>query len=105
MEASTKFIIRWFYIIPQGFIKMGILGRFGGKERSNDDSGQEVNHPMFNGRKDFISSCMLIAKMYATKKLHGKSVLRPWVDNNGWLDPAFREKLALVVTKNNHCVL
>jgi hypothetical protein len=31
-------------------------------------------------------------------------VLKPWIDTDGWLTPAFREQLCLVVTMNNHCV-
>lgn len=80
-------------------ISLLVLGRAGVKRRVTD-----VNHPTFSGRRDFISSLVRVLKIYRKGTLDGKPVLRPSEDNPGWLDPAFREKLCLVVTINNHCV-
>jgi hypothetical protein len=86
-----------------GFMSLLVLGRAGGKQE-NTDSNLEVNHPTFTGRKDFISSFVRVRKIRTSGTLDGKPVLQPGKDNSGWPDPAFREKLCLVVTINNHCV-
>lgn len=63
-----------------------------------------MNHPKFKGPGDFFRSLARVAGIFLAKKLDGRRVLRPWVDNRGWLTPAFREQLCLVVAINNHCV-
>ena len=80
-------------------ISLLILGRSGMKHVTTD-----VNHPTFAGRRDFIRSLARVMRIYNRGTLDGKPVLRPSKDHDGWLDPAFREKLCLVVTINNHCV-
>jgi hypothetical protein len=74
------------------------------KDESAEHFGTEVHHPKFKGPGDLIKSFSRVAKIFAFKKLDGGPVLRPWVDTDGWLDPAFREQLCLVVTMNNHCM-
>ncbi len=64
----------------------------------------EVNQPKFSGWGDLGRSFRRVSGIYWTRKLDGGPVLRPWVDNRGWLTPAFREKICLVVTLTNHCV-
>ena len=80
-------------------ISLLVLGRSGVKHQTSD-----VNHPTFAGRRDFIRSFARVMRIYTRGTLDGKPVLRPSKDHDGWLDPAFREKLCLVVTINNHCV-
>jgi len=87
----------------RGFISLLVLGRAGVKQK-NTDGNADANHPTFTGRSDFFSSFLRVLKIYTSRTLDGKPVLRPWKDNDGWIDPAFREKLCLVVTINNHCV-
>ena len=86
-----------------GFMSLLVLGRSGGKQE-NTASNLEVNHPRFTGRKDFISSFARARRIRTSGTLDGKPVLRPGKNNKNWIDPAFREKLCLVVTINNHCV-
>lgn len=75
----------------------------GGKKKDSH-FGTEVNHPTFKGPVDFNRSFFRVSKIFTLGKLDGGPVLKPWVDTDGWLDPAFREQLCLVVTLNNHCV-
>jgi len=74
------------------------------EKESSEHFGTQMNHPKFKGPGDFFGSFARVARIFLFKKLDGQSVLRPWVDNHGWLTPAFREQLCLVVTLNNHCV-
>ena len=89
-----------------GFIALALVftGCAGKKEQSAEHFGAQDNHTKFTGWKDFSTSFSRVAKIYTKKELNGGPVLRPWVDTEGWLTPAFREKLCLVVTVNNHCV-
>ncbi len=86
-----------------GLMSLLVLGRAVGRQQDTE-SNLDVHHPRFTGRKDFISSFVRVRRIRTSGTLDGKPVLRPGKDNNGWLDPAFREKLCLVVTINNHCV-
>jgi len=74
------------------------------KTDTNRHFGTAVNHPTFTGPIDFFKSLGRVGKIFVFKRLDGGSVLRPWIDTDGWLTPAFREQLCLVVTLNNHCV-
>ncbi len=74
------------------------------KTRGTDHFGTEVNHPKFKGPIDFIKSFHRVNKIFVLGKCGGGKVIKPWVKNDGWLTPAFREQLCLVVTLNNHCV-
>ena len=53
---------------------------------------------------DFFRGLGKVSSIYTLKKIDGGKTHRPWIDNKGWLTPAFREQLCLVVTINNHCV-
>lgn len=74
------------------------------KEKRMDHFGTQVNHPKFTGPVDFARSYNRVTKIFVFGKLDGEKVLKPWVDEDGWLTPAFREQLCMVVTLNNHCV-
>jgi len=71
-----------------------------GAKKKEDAShfGTNANHPKFKGSGDFFKSFGRAYKIMAHKKLDGEPV------NMDWIDPAFREKLCLTVTINNHCV-
>jgi hypothetical protein len=62
------------------------------------------NHPKFASPRDFLRAFRRVASIFVLRSLDGRPVHRPWVDNRGWLTPAFREKLCLVVAYNNHCI-
>ena len=60
--------------------------------------GTEVNHPTFQGSKDFFHRQGQVNEILFRKKLDGKPV------DMSWISPAFREQLCLTLTINNHCV-
>ena len=83
------------------FMMAGCAGK---KAKSSGHFGTEVNHPKFKGPGDFFKSLNRVGRIFILGKYGGGKVLKPWVNNKGWLTPAFREELCLVVTMNNHCV-
>lgn len=73
-------------------------GCAGKKGETGKHFGTEVNHPKFKGAGDFFKSYFRAVGIMSFKRLDGEPV------DTGWIEPAFREKLCLVVTINNHCV-
>lgn len=70
-----------------------------GKKKNQDEHfGTSVNWPTFQGAGDFFHRFNEVQKILVFKKLDGKPV------DMDWIDPAFREKLCLTLTINNHCV-
>jgi hypothetical protein len=74
------------------------------KDQTTEHFGTQVNHPTFNGPGDFFESAGRAGRIFIFGKLDGGKVLKPWVETDGWLTPAFREELCLIITMNNHCV-
>jgi hypothetical protein len=62
------------------------------------------NHPRFASLGHFLHALGQVVSIFVRRSLDSGPVHRPWVDNRGWLTPAFREKLCLVVSYSNHCV-
>lgn len=62
------------------------------------------SHPRYAGLLDFARTVARVAGISVLGRLDGGRVLRPWIENHGWLRPKFREQLCLVVAINNHCV-
>lgn len=81
-----------------------VLGCSGKKESDAgaDDAGHfgvaEVNHPKFEGAGDFNRRLAEVYGIVAKGKLGGEPV------DMSWIGDAFREKLCLTLTINNHCV-
>ena len=67
------------------------------QEKSPQHFGTEVNFPTFQGPGDFFKSLSRVNGILLFKRLDGERV------DTSWITPAFREKLCLVVTINNHC--
>ncbi len=59
--------------------------------------GTSVNFPVFESSGEFYGSLRQCWSILHKHELDGKPV------DMEWMDPAFREKLCLVVTINNHC--
>jgi hypothetical protein len=62
------------------------------------------NHPRYTGPLAFARAFFRVMGISVLGRLEGGRVLRPWIENRGWLRPSFREQLCLVVAINNHCV-
>ncbi len=68
------------------------------KAPTQNNFGVSVNHPKFEGAGDFLKHYGKVNNIILFKRLNGGPV------DMGWIDPAFREKLCLTLTINNHCV-
>lgn len=93
MKSSDAIIFLSLLILP-----MLALGCGSRKGKSNDHFGTDVNWPTFNGPVDFFRSFGRAVNIMSFHKLDGKKV------DTTWIGPAFRERLCLTVTINNHCV-
>jgi hypothetical protein len=67
--------------------------------QSEDKShfGTSANFPVFESADEFSGDLRRCLDIIYKHELDGKPV------DMEWMDPAFREKLCLVVTINNHC--
>jgi hypothetical protein len=68
------------------------------KSEGLEHFGTEVNFPTFKGPGDFLGRLARVNSITVFKKLDGEPV------DMSWISPAFREKLCLTLTINNHCV-
>lgn len=68
------------------------------KEKEDKDHfGTSVNFPTFESGSEFCDSLSKALDVIAFHQFEGEPL------DMEWMDPAFREKLCLVVTINNHC--
>jgi hypothetical protein len=74
-----------------------LLGCAAKKKYASQHFGSGENFPVFEGPGDFLKSYNRVLGIMLFKKLDGQPV------DLSWIDPAFRERLCLVVTINNHC--
>ncbi len=84
-------------------ILVAVFGCAGKKAQPTDNFGVQVNYPVFEGSRDFFQSFGVVWKIMSKGEYDGHKVEKPFTED-GWITPAFRESLCLVVTINNHCV-
>ena len=77
---------------------LGGLGCAGKKDTAASHFGVEVHHPKFHGVKDFFAQYQEVVEITVKHRLGGEPV------DVSWIAPAFRERLCLTLTINNHCV-
>jgi len=63
-----------------------------------DDGKPKVNHPKFESFAQLYGHLKKVYEITVKEELDGEPV------DMSWIDPAFRERICLVVTINNHCV-
>jgi hypothetical protein len=64
---------------------------------SGEHFGVQVHQPKFQGPGHFFRDLKRVSGVVLRQKLDGEPV------DLSWITPAFREKLCLTVTINNHC--
>jgi hypothetical protein len=88
----------FFAVVWVSLLAVAFIGCAKKKTEGLEHFGTEVNFPTFEGPGDFLGHYSRVNGITMLKKLDGQPV------DMSWIEPAFREKLCLTLTINNHCV-